>query len=128
MGEILKVTNLSKSFPGVKALTEIDFDLRKGEIHGLMGENGAGKSTLIKVITGLYVKDSGVINLNGRDVSFNSPNESVKNGISTVYQEINLIPMLSVAENIFLGRQPQGSRSSLIDWSRKGDQEIGYED
>ncbi|MDA3958318.1 sugar ABC transporter ATP-binding protein [Oceanispirochaeta sp.] len=116
MGEILKVTNLSKSFPGVKALTEIDFDLIKGEIHGLMGENGAGKSTLIKVITGLYVKDSGVINLNGRDVSFNSPNESVKNGISTVYQEINLIPMLSVAENIFLGRQPQGSRSSLIDW------------
>lgn len=115
MGEILKVSNLSKSFPGVKALTSIDFDLRSGEIHGLMGENGAGKSTLIKVLTGFYKRDEGVILYDGQQVDFNSPNDAVRHGISTVYQEINLIPMLSVAENIFLGRQPMTSRKG-IDW------------
>lgn len=115
MGEILKVTNLSKSFPGVKALTSVDFDLQTGEIHGLMGENGAGKSTLIKVITGFYKRDEGEVLFDGVKAEFNSPNDAVKHGISTVYQEINLIPMLSVAENIFLGRQPLKSRRG-IDW------------
>jgi monosaccharide-transporting ATPase len=115
MGEILKVTKLSKSFPGVKALTAVDFDLRAGEIHGLMGENGAGKSTLIKVITGFYKRDEGDVLFDGVPVEFNSPNDAVRNGISTVYQEINLIPMLSVAENIFLGRQPTKNRRG-IDW------------
>ena len=118
MGEILKVSNLSKSFPGVKALTSVDFNLEKGEIHGLMGENGAGKSTLIKVITGFYTKDQGTILYNGQSIKYNSPNEAVKHGISTVYQEINLIPMLSVAENIFLGRQPVKNRFSGIDWKQ----------
>jgi len=116
MGKILKVKNLSKSFPGVKALTDVDFDLRPGEIHGLMGENGAGKSTLIKVITGFYRKDFGVIVYDGESVDFSSPNDAVKQGISTVYQEINLIPLLSVAENIFLGRQPMKARNGGIDW------------
>lgn len=104
--EILTVKSLSKSFPGVKALTDVDFSLDKGEIHGLMGENGAGKSTLVKVITGFYTRDSGEIMYNNRSINFSSPLEAVDNGISTVYQEINLIPLMSVAENIFLGRQP----------------------
>ena len=116
MGAILNVTNLSKSFPGVKALTSIDFSLEKGEIHALMGENGAGKSTLIKVITGFHKRDEGSVDFKGRNVNFSTPNEAVQNGISTVYQEINLIPMLSVAENIFLGRQPRKERIPAIDW------------
>jgi galactofuranose transport system ATP-binding protein len=115
MGEILKVAGLGKGFPGVKALASVDFDLLEGEIHGLLGENGAGKSTLIKVITGFYKKDEGSIRYDGEDIDFASPNDAVRHGISTVYQEINLIPLLSVAENIFLGRQPTrpGGR---IDW------------
>ncbi len=116
MGNILSVCGLSKSFPGVKALQCVDFSLKKGEIHGLMGENGAGKSTLIKVITGFYKKDEGSVRFNGENVEFLSPNEAVKNGISTVYQEINLIPMLSVAENIFIGRQPMKAGNGRIDW------------
>lgn len=116
MGEILNVTNLSKSFPGVKALTSIDFSLEKGEIHALMGENGAGKSTLIKVITGFYKRDEGSVTFNGNVINFSTPNEAVQNGISTVYQEINLIPMLSVAENIFLGRQPRKEKIPAINW------------
>jgi len=113
MSKILAVKNVSKSFPGVKALTSVNFSLEKGEIHGLMGENGAGKSTLIKVITGFYRKDAGEIRYNGRAVHFNSPQEAVESGISTVYQEINLIPLMSVAENIFLGRQPTGGLSGI---------------
>ena len=131
MGEILKVTNLSKSFPGVKALTSIDFDLRQGEIHGLMGENGAGKSTLIKVITGFYTKDSGDIVYDNEPIDFGSPNEAVRHGISTVYQEINLIPLLSVAENIFLGRQPMKTRGGGIDWKvlyKRAEEAIGQLD
>ena len=115
MNEILAVKNVSKSFPGVKALTNVNFPLEKGEIHGLMGENGAGKSTLIKVITGFYKKEKGEIIYNGQPINFNSPQEAVENGISTVYQEINLIPLLSVAENILLGRHPR-KKISGINW------------
>ncbi|MDA3852112.1 MAG: ATP-binding cassette domain-containing protein, partial [Spirochaetaceae bacterium] len=117
MGEILKVNNLHKNFPGVKALMDVQFSLLEGEILGLMGENGAGKSTLIKVITGFYTRDSGIVEFQDREINFHSPNEAVENGISTVYQEIDLIPLLSVAENIYLGRQPmkKGFNSS-IDW------------
>ena len=118
MGEILRVSGVSKSFPGVRALTSVDFQLEKGEIHGLMGENGAGKSTLIQVITGFHERDSGSITYQGEEVRFTSPNDAVKHGISTVYQEINLIPMMSVAENIFLGRQPMTRRMSSIDWKQ----------
>ena len=106
MTEILKIINLSKSFPGVKALENVNFHVREGEIHGLMGENGAGKSTLIKVITGFYKRDKGDIVYNNKSINFDSPQEASENGISTVYQEINLIPLLSVAENIYIGRQP----------------------
>ena len=101
---ILKMEGISKSFPGVKALDNVDFALRKGEIHALMGENGAGKSTLIKVITGVYEKDAGRIDLNGKPVHFKSPQEAQNSGIGTVYQEIPLCPNLTVAENMFIGR------------------------
>ena len=96
--------NIHKSFPGVKALQGVDFTLRKGEIHALMGENGAGKSTLIKVLTGVYTKDEGQIILDGQEVTIRSPQEAQKLGISPVYQEITLCPNLSVAENMYIGR------------------------
>lgn len=102
--EILRLRNIHKSFPGVKALQGVDFTLREGEIHALMGENGAGKSTLIKVLTGVYTKDEGTITLAGRDINIKSPQDAQHNGISTVYQEITLCPNLSVAENMYIGR------------------------
>lgn len=107
-GHLLEIRGLSKSFPGVKALDSVDFTLRRGEIHALMGENGAGKSTLIKVLTGLYQRDEGHILYDGLPFASSSPMESSERGISTVYQEINLLPNLSIAENISVGRQPMG--------------------
>ncbi len=103
---VLAMRKVSKSFPGVKALHNVDFTLNKGEIHALMGENGAGKSTLIKVLTGVHLKESGTISIDGTDshVTIRSPQEAQKMGISTVYQEISLCPNLTVAENIFIGR------------------------
>lgn len=103
---VLEMKNINKSFPGVKALQGVDFTLRKGEIHALMGENGAGKSTLIKVLTGVYSKDEGQIFLEGneKEVSIRSPQDAQHLGISTVYQEITLCPNLSVAENMFIAR------------------------
>jgi monosaccharide-transporting ATPase len=103
---LLKMQSISKSFGGVKALDNAELTLRAGEIHALMGENGAGKSTLIKVLTGVYTPDSGTIELFGKRISAGSPREAEACGISTVYQEINLIPTLSIADNILLGRQP----------------------
>ena len=110
---ILEIRHLSKDFPGVRALAGVDFFLRRGEIHALMGENGAGKSTLIKVLTGVYPRDGGEIQFEGRPFAARSPHEAQKQGISTVYQEVNLVPNLSVAENLLLGRQP--TRGGLID-------------
>ncbi|MCR5306942.1 MAG: sugar ABC transporter ATP-binding protein [Oscillospiraceae bacterium] len=103
---VLEMHGIYKSFPGVKALQNVDFYLREGEIHALMGENGAGKSTLIKVLTGVYGKDAGEIYLKGHSgpVRIHSPQDAQNAGISTVYQEISLCPNLSVAENIFIGR------------------------
>ncbi len=112
---VLVMSKISKSFPGVLALDSIDFSLRTGEIHALLGENGAGKSTLIKVLTGVEKLDSGTIMLDGQPVSVKSPHHAQALGISTVYQEVNLCPNLSVAENILLGREPHKARS--IDWS-----------
>ncbi|MBO4865661.1 MAG: sugar ABC transporter ATP-binding protein [Ruminococcus sp.] len=103
---LLEMRGIYKTFPGVKALQNVDFTLKEGEIHALMGENGAGKSTLIKVLTGVHVKDGGEIFVRGREnaVHINSPKQAQALGISTVYQEISLCPNLSVAENIFLAR------------------------
>jgi monosaccharide-transporting ATPase len=111
---ILTMTGISKQFPGVRALDGVDFRLFPGEVHALMGENGAGKSTLIKVLTGAYSIDSGDITLNGEAVRFASPLQAQHGGVSTVYQEVNLCANLSVAENIFIGRQPR--RFGRIDW------------
>ena len=110
---ILEIRHLSKGFPGVRALVGVDFFLRRGEIHALMGENGAGKSTLIKVLTGVYPRDGGEILFEGRPFAAGSPHEAQEQGISTVYQEVNLVPNLSVAENLLLGRQP--TRGGFID-------------
>ena len=111
---LLEMRNIDKVFPGVRALSNVDFTLHAGEIHSLMGENGAGKSTLVKVLTGVYPKDGGTIHLNGREISPKTPKEAQEEGISTVYQEVNLCPNLSVAENIFIGREPR--RFGFIDW------------
>lgn len=113
---IIKMAKIEKSFPGVKALQQVDFELAAGEIHGLMGENGAGKSTLIKVLTGVYKADSGQIFLDGQPIRIKSPEHAQKIGISTVYQEVNLCPNLSVAENIFIGREP--IKKGRIDWKK----------
>ena len=101
---LLEMRNINKLFPGVKALSNVDFTLREGEIHALMGENGAGKSTLIKVLTGVYQDDGGEIRVDGQKIAIRSPQDAQNNGISTVYQEITLCPNLSVAENMFIGR------------------------
>ena len=101
---VLSARGICKSFPGVKALQNVDFTLRKGEVHALMGENGAGKSTLIKVLTGVYAKDAGHIAIEGKEVSIRSPQDAQTSGISTVYQEITLCPNLTVAENMYIGR------------------------
>ncbi len=105
-GAILEMRGICKYFPGVRALENVDFTLREGEIHALMGENGAGKSTLIKVLTGVYPKDGGQIYIKGREkaITLKSPEDAQKNGISTVYQEITLCPNLTVAENMYIGR------------------------
>ena len=115
-GAVLEMRGICKYFPGVKALQNVDFTLREGEIHALMGENGAGKSTLIKVLTGVYEKDGGEIHIKGHEgaVSIRSPQEAQNAGISTVYQEITLCPNLTVAENMYIGR----TKGSLTSWRK----------
>ena len=104
---------VSKEFPGVKALSEVDFTLRRGEVHALMGENGAGKSTLMNILSGVFQADSGQIRFEGRDLQAATPQAALTAGISTIHQELNLIQKLSVAENVFFGRQPR--RLGLVD-------------
>lgn len=113
---VLEMRHIYKTFPGVKALQNVDFTLKKGEIHALMGENGAGKSTLIKVLTGVEEFETGEIMIDGCDHTIinRSPQEAQNRGISTVYQEVNLCPNLTVAENLFIGREPR--KGGLIDW------------
>lgn len=103
---LIAIENVSKRFPGVQALKNVNFSCSKGTIHGLVGENGAGKSTLIKVISGVYHSDEGRILYKGQRVHFHSPSDAIKNGIRVVYQEFGLVPFLSIAENIFLGNFP----------------------
>ncbi|WP_409238230.1 sugar ABC transporter ATP-binding protein [Streptomyces sp. PA5.6] len=111
--ELLRIESIRKTFPGVVALDSVDFDLRRGEVHVLLGENGAGKSTLIKMLSGAYRPDSGRIFAEGREVRINGAQDAERLGIATIYQEFNLVPDLTVAENIFLGRQPR--RFGLVD-------------
>jgi len=117
---VLSMRNISKSFPGVRALHNVDFTLYKGEIHALMGENGAGKSTLIKVLTGVHPKDSGQITIGGnpKEISIKSPQDAQNSGISTVYQEITLCPNLTVAENMYIGR----GNYKFVHWSKMREQ------
>ena len=106
MGEvILTMKNIDKSFPGVHALDHVDFELKRGEVHALMGENGAGKSTLMKVLTGIYTKDSGTITYEGREVEFHNTHDAQAAGIVIVHQELNMVGDLTVAQNIFIGRE-----------------------
>ena len=114
--EILRLTNINKSFPGVKALTDMCFSLRKGEVHALVGENGAGKSTLMKILSGAYKKDSGTIEVDGNPVEIESPKHSERLGIAIIYQELNLIRRVSVAENVFLGRYPM--KHGFVQWNQ----------
>ncbi|MEG1327453.1 MAG: ATP-binding cassette domain-containing protein, partial [Janthinobacterium sp.] len=104
---LLELRGISKAFPGVKALSDVALRLYPGEVHTLMGQNGAGKSTLIKVLTGVYTPDSGQILFDGKPIAPASTSDAQALGISTVYQEVNLCPNLSVAENIFIGRYPR---------------------
>lgn len=104
---VISMNNIQKSFPGVHALDDARIELKKGEVHGLVGENGAGKSTLMKVLTGIYERDGGIVTVKGREVNYHSPGEALADGISMIHQELNLMPHLSVADNIFIGREPQ---------------------
>ncbi|SEP05235.1 monosaccharide ABC transporter ATP-binding protein, CUT2 family, partial [Actinacidiphila rubida] len=113
---VLEVSGVHKSFAGVHALRDVDFSLRPAEVHALIGENGAGKSTLIKVITGVYHPDRGRVELEGRARDFRNPLEAQAAGISTIYQEVNLVPLMSVARNLYLGREPR--RFGLVDVGR----------
>jgi len=110
------MSGINMNFPGVKALSNVSFTLKRGEVHSIMGENGAGKSTLIKCLTGVYKMDSGTIVYDGKKIYPQSVIETMKMGISSVYQEVNLCPNLTVAENIFIGRQPM--RGILVDWNK----------
>ena len=103
--KILEMKNITKTFPGVKALDKVDFTLRKGEVHALLGENGAGKSTLMKVLNGIHQRNEGEILLNGKAVEFNGTKEAQNAGLAIIHQELELIPHLNVAENIYLGRE-----------------------
>jgi ribose transport system ATP-binding protein len=115
MDPVLVATGIDKRFPGVVALSNVDLTLAAGEVHALVGENGAGKSTLIKVLTGVHAPDAGTLRHRGDPVTFARPMDAQDAGISTVYQEVNLVPLQSVASNLFLGREPRG-RFGLVDF------------
>ncbi len=121
MTPVLQLANISKAFAGVKALTDVSFDLRPGEVHALLGENGAGKSTLIKIMAGVHRPDSGTISIDGQPVSFASPREASYAGIATVYQEPLLFPDLNVAENIFIGHRKRGAITNWRQMSREAE-------
>ena len=113
-GNVLVLKGVCKEFPGVKALTDVDLTIRRGEVHALVGENGAGKSTLMKILSGAYKKDGGTILFNGREVEIGTPKAAERLGISIIHQELNLMGSLTVAENIFLGRQPRAR--GIVQW------------
>ncbi|NLI00736.1 MAG: sugar ABC transporter ATP-binding protein [Chthonomonadales bacterium] len=113
---VLEMRNITKTYPGVRALENVDLDVRAGEVHALVGENGAGKSTLMKILAGAQTKDSGTILLNGEPVQIDSPQRAMDLGISIIYQEFNLVPFLNAAENIYLGREPRSRIPGFVDF------------
>jgi ribose transport system ATP-binding protein len=115
---LLEMRGITKSFPGVRALKDVSFDVLPGEVHALMGENGAGKSTLVKILAGAYPADSGEILVDGKCEDIDSPQRAYDLGISIIYQEFNLVPQLTVAENIFLGREPRGALPGWLNATR----------
>jgi ribose transport system ATP-binding protein len=115
---LLQMQNIRKQYPGVLALSDVNFDLRAGEVHCLLGENGAGKSTLMKVLSGAIKKDGGVILIDGKEVDFHSPADSQKAGIGMIYQDFKLVPELTVAENILLGNEPTKGKSPFVDYKK----------
>ena len=104
---LVEMSGISKEFPGVKALSNVDFRLEKGEVHVLFGENGAGKSTLISILSGVYRPTAGTIRIDGREVEFRSVQDARKAGVGTVFQEFSLVPTLRVFENVHLGKEPK---------------------
>ncbi len=115
MTPLISVKKLSKSFPGVRALHDVQFDLIAGEVHALMGENGAGKSTLMKILAGVYTRDSGEILLGGQPVELQSPRDAQAAGIGIIHQELQLMNHLTVAQNMFIGREPRGRLGLFLD-------------
>ena len=113
---LLQMEHITKRFTGSVALSDASIHVARGEVHALIGENGAGKSTLIKVLTGVYSCDEGTILFDGQARTFQSPQQAQREGISTIYQEINLVPFRSVSENIFLGREI--FRWGMLDWRK----------
>jgi len=113
---LISARNITKTFPGVKALDNVHFDLYRGEVHVLLGENGAGKSTLMKILAGAYVPDSGEVIIDGQPVHEFNPRMAQQLGVSIIYQEFNLIPYMNVAQNIFLGRFPK--KNGLLDHAK----------
>jgi ribose transport system ATP-binding protein len=119
---LISIVGVSKTFPGVRALDNVRFELMPGEVHALMGENGAGKSTLMKILAGVYVKDGGTILYNGQSVAFSSPREAQAAGIGIIHQELQLMNHLTVAQNIFIGREPRRAFGLLLDEDKLNDQ------
>ena len=115
MPPLISAQDVSKSFPGVRALKRVGFELLSGEVHALVGENGAGKSTLMKILAGIYSRDGGDIFYNGEPVNFTSPRAAQVVGIGIVHQELQLMNHLTVAQNIFIGREPRGRFGLLLD-------------
>ena len=113
---LLEMKNISKSFPGVKALDDVSLSLDRGQVLALLGENGAGKSTLIKVLSGFYQKDAGEILVDGEPVELNNPQESLSLGIGVIYQELSVEPEMTIGENIFLGREPLKKGIGFVDY------------
>lgn len=122
---VLEMRGITKSFPGVKALSNVDFACRKGEVHALIGENGAGKSTLMKILAGAYSPDSGQIFLDGKQVSINNPQEAIALGIAVIYQELNLVPYLTSIDNVLLGHEKK-DKLGFIDMKRHREEAIRW--
>ena len=114
---LLQMRGICKQYPGIQALTDAALEVRAGEVHALLGENGAGKSTLMKILSGAVRRDAGEVLLNGSPADLGDPNRARKLGISTIYQELSLVPHLTVAENIFLGKAPT-RWPGVLDWPR----------
>ncbi len=111
---MIEMTGISKAFNGNKVLTDVEFSVKKGEIHALMGENGAGKSTLMKILTGIYTRDAGEIKVRGELVDFKNPKEAERDGIAVIHQELNILPDLTVAENLFLGNEKTFGKTGIL--------------